>query len=83
MNNETKTLPNTNSEEVDKKAQSWYNNNKDEQGVVRVNTRNLKPLYDPRCNHDFYLDEEDGDSSWAQVYKCRHCPVGQLVRRDS
>ena len=72
---------NANSEEFDKKAQQWYNNNKDEQGMVRINTKLLKPLYDVKCDHDWYEDPLDGDASWSRVFKCRKCPVGKLVNK--
>lgn len=73
--------PNENSQDFDKKAESWYNNNKDEQGVVRINTRNLKPLNDPKCQHEWYLDEQDADSSWVDVWKCKRCPLGILTEK--
>lgn len=70
-----------NSAEFDKNAEQWYNNNKDEQGVVRINTKNLKPLNNPKCVHDWFEDLDDADNSWARVFRCRKCPVGRLVSR--
>lgn len=72
---------NKNSDEFDKKAQEWYNNTKDEQGVVRINTKGLKPLYDVKCQHNWYRDTEDADNLWADVWKCKNCPVGHLTAK--
>lgn len=67
------------SKDFDKKAELWYNNNKDEKGVVRINTKGLKPIHDTKCVHDPYYDQTDPDNSWARVIKCRNCPFGWLL----
>ena len=43
---------------------------------IKVDMRHQKPLNDPKCNHEWYLDETDEDSKWADIVKCRKCPAG-------
>lgn len=82
MPNEKKMPQTENSQDFDKKAESWYNSNKDEQGVVRINTKGLKPLNNPKCLHDAYRDLDDADNAWADVWKCHNCPVGWLTPKS-
>lgn len=83
MNNEKQKPKNENSQEFDKKAEAWYNNNKDADGVVRINMKNAPRLNDPKCQHKWYLDETDADSSWVDVWKCTLCPMGILTEKQT
>jgi len=67
--------------EFEQTAEKLYNNAKDDNGVVTINMRNKKPVNDPKCKHEFFLDERDADASWVNVYRCKFCPVGQLVKK--
>lgn len=74
------------SEAFDEFKEKSYDNDNNATNIdfsqpIQVDMRDKKPINDPKCKHDFYLDADDPDASWVRVWKCRVCPVGFLVRR--
>lgn len=48
--------------------------------IERIDKRNLKPLNDPQCNHDWVDDDDEIGDMRAQV--CRICPLGRWVKKS-
>lgn len=69
------------SKDFAKDAETWYNNTKDADGSVKINIKGLKPINDTKHQHEWYLDPNDADSSWVDVWKCKHpdCSLGILT----
>lgn len=70
---------------LDSMDERLYNNVNDEMPdfsePIRIDMTQQKPLNDATCQHDWYLDDKDEDSSFADVWKCRNCPLGKLVQK--
>lgn len=53
-----------------------------EDKVIRVDMRGQRPLNNPNCIHDHFIDEQDADSNDQQVVvKCHNCPLGFIALR--
>jgi hypothetical protein len=59
-----------------------YNDSND--GVIRIDKRSLRPLHDPKCEHEYKLDPDDADNVMFDVYKCVKpgCVLGFLAQKS-
>ena len=51
-----------------------------DENTVVIKAGKMKRLNDPSCRHEWEVDPTEDEEGFYGV-KCKHCPVGRLIRK--
>jgi hypothetical protein len=49
---------------------------------LKINKEDLVPLNDPKCKHEYELDDSENEPAFYGI-KCKKCILGKLIKKDA